>query len=113
MKNLIISTLSALALSSLVTPVLANEAVAINRDNASNINQITPFNLVNSSYQGRFRDRGIPSHLSLLSGIRSNRIKAEDLVKGAITSGRLTEEALNNPQYLHSVQFLLNNLTRH
>ncbi len=105
MKKLVISTMSALAFSSLVTPVMADEVNAIN--------QITPFNLVRGSYQGHFRGRGIPSHNSLLSGVRSKRIKTEDLVRGAIASGRLSEATLQDTRYLNSVKFLLNDLARH
>ncbi|MEM8674372.1 MAG: hypothetical protein AAGF83_10930 [Cyanobacteria bacterium P01_G01_bin.67] len=113
MKKFVISTMSALAFSSLVTPVLADEVNTINRANASGINQITPFNLVQGSYQGRFRGRGIPSHSSLLTWVRSKRIKAEDLVRGAIASGRLSEATFQDTRYLNSVKFLLGNLARH
>ena len=113
MKNFVISTLSALAFSSSFTPVLADEVTAINRANVSRINQITPFNLVHGSYQGRFTDRGIPSNVSFVSGIRSNKIKAEDLVKVAIASGRLSEATLQDTRYLKSVKFWLGNLARH
>ncbi len=55
MKRLVISTLSALAFSSLVAPAFASEIAAANRNTASNINEITPFNLVSASYQFSFR----------------------------------------------------------
>ncbi|VEP17815.1 conserved hypothetical protein [Hyella patelloides LEGE 07179] len=112
MKNSIISTLSALIVSSLVTPVLANEVITINRANAIKIERITPFNLVHGSYQGRFTNQGIPSNLSLLSKIHSHRIQAEDLVQAAIASGRLAKDTLNDAQYLNSVEWLLNQLDR-
>ncbi len=113
MKNTVISTLFALTISSLTTPILADEVSAINRAGMGKIQQITPFNLVNGSYQGRFTNQGIPPNASLLSKIRSNRIKAEDLVKGAIASGRLSEDTLNDVRYLNSVKFFLNQLSRH
>ena len=110
MKRFFISTLSVLALSTVATPAIANEVVAVNRDTASQINEISPFNLVSGSYQGRFKAQGIPSNGALKLAILTNRIEAEDLVRGAIAEGRLTEETLNDRQYLHSVNALLENL---
>ena len=111
MKRLIISTLSVLALSSIATPALANKTVAINSSNAAEqINQITPFNLVSGSYQGRFKSQGIPSNGALITAVNTNRIEAEDLVKGGIASGRLTEETLGDRGYLNSVTVLLKKL---
>ena len=89
MKRLVISTLSALALSSLVTPAFAGKIAAANGKTANNINEITPFNLVSSSYQGRFEDRGIPAYHAFLQAVRTDRIEAEDLVQSAITQCQL------------------------
>ena len=50
---------------------------------------------------------GIPSYSAFLSAIRSNRIEAQDLVQSAITSGRLSEDTLNDTEYLNSVDVLL------
>ena len=110
MKRLVISALSVLALSSLATPVLANEVVAVNNDTKSTIKQITPFRLVSGSYQGRFETQGIPSAGSLVTAVNTNQIEAKDLVEGAIASGRLTEATLSDRRYLNSVDSLLNNL---
>lgn len=112
MKRLVISTLSALTFFSLVTPTLASEIAATNHNATSNINEITPFNLVSGSYQGRFTNQGIPAYNALLHAIRSDRIGAEDLVRSAITAGRLSKDALNNSQYLHSVDSLLKSLDK-
>ncbi len=71
------------------------------------VTSITPFNLVTASYQGRFTNQGIPSFSAFLSAIRSNRIEAKDLVQSAISAGRLSEETLNDTQYLNSVDVLL------
>ena len=112
MKRLLISTVSALAFSSLVAPAFASEIAAANRNTASNINEITPFNLVSASYQGRFANQGIPSYHAFLSAIRSNRIEAEDLVQSAITAGRLSEDTLKDTEYLNSVDSFLDNLDK-
>ncbi len=71
------------------------------------VSPITPFNLVTGSYQGRFTNHGIPSYSAFLSAIRSNRIEAKDLVQSAISAGRLSEDTLNNTEYLNSVDALL------
>ena len=112
MKRLVISTLSALALSSLVAPAFASEIAAVNRNNTRNINEITPFNLVSGSYQGRFANQGIPSFHAFLQAIRTDRIEAEDLVQSAIAAGRLSEETLNDSSYLNSVDALLDGLDK-
>ena len=112
MKRLVISTLSALAFSSLVTPAFASEIAAAKGKTASNINEITPFNLVSGSYQGRFEAQGIPSYHSFLQAIRTDKIEAEDLVQSAIAAGRLSEDTLTDSSYLNSVDDLLDNLDK-
>ena len=112
MKRLVISTLSALAFSSLVTPAFASEIAAAKSKTASKIKEITPFNLVLSSYQGRFTNQGIPAYHAFLSAIRLNKIEAEDLVQSAINAGRLSEDTLNDTEYLNSVDSLLDNLDK-
>ena len=78
----------------------------------SNINEITPFNLVSGSYQGRFEGQGIPSYHSFLQAVRTDKIEAEDLVKSAIAAGRLSKETLTDSSYLNSVDALLDNLDK-
>lgn len=117
MKRLIISLLSTVALTTLAAPALAEKDPNIqslaSKDAATQtVNPISPFNLITSSYQGRFTSQGIPSNGVLLSGIRSNRIQAEDLVKAAIASNRLNESTLQDRDYLNSVDLLLQNLDR-
>ncbi len=73
---------------------------------------ITPFNLVTGSYQGRFINQGIPSFSVFRSAIRSNKIEAKDLVQSAISAGRLSEDTLNDAEYLNSVDVLLDALDK-
>ena len=110
MKRLLISTLSVLALSSIAVPTLANELVRVSPISTSNIVEITPFNLVTGSYQGLFEDQGIPSSSSLLTAIRTKKITAEDLVRGAIAKGRLSEASLNDTSYINHVQVFMDKL---
>ena len=118
MKRLIISALSALTLTTLVAPAIASEATAsaqnLNRNVVAsrNIIEITPFNLVTGGFQGRFTNQGIPAGGIFLSQIRTNRIEAEDLVKAAIASNRLSEDTLQDRAYLNHVEDLLENLDR-
>lgn len=112
MKRLLITTLSAMALSSLVMPVAANEVAAVRSNSADNILKITPIDLVSGSYQGRFTKHGIPSSGAFLSSVRANQIQAEDLVKVAIAEGRLTEDTLSDRSYLSAVEFALDGLDK-
>ena len=112
MKRLVISTLSALALSSLVAPAFASEIAVAKSKTASNINEITPFALVSGSYQGRFTNQGIPAFHAFLRAVRTDRIEAEDLVQSAIAAGRLSEDTLNDSSYLNSVDALLDGLDK-
>ena len=121
MKRLVISTLSLLALSSFVAPAFAGE-ISFKKSNrniiaASTVSQIqakdiTPFNLVTNSYQGLFRNQGIPSGGAFLSQVRTDKIEAEDLVQVAIASNRLNQEALGDGKYLNHVESLLDNLDK-
>ena len=110
MKTSVLISLSALTLSLLGSPVLANEMSAINRASTRSVVKITPFNLVNNSYQGYFADRGIPSNAAFVSEVKRGKITAEDLVEKAIAQGRLPSETLDDRAYLNSVNAHLNSL---
>ena len=117
MKRLVISALSALTLTTLVAPAMAGEIAfkkSLNRSEVArtSVSQITPFNLVTGSYQGRFTNHGIPAGGSFLSQVKSNRIDAQDLVKAAIASNRLSVETLQDQSYLGYVDSLLENLEK-
>lgn len=103
MKRTLFATLSALTLTLVAAPAFAGEVAAVKQNSLSNINEITPFNLVNRSYQGSFTDQGIPSFGVLVKQANSGRVTAEDLVEVAIAFGRLSPETINNQAYLNSV----------
>ena len=109
MKTSILISLSALTLSLVVAPVLAQERGAIMVP-TRNIIEITPFNLVTSSYQGHFVNQGIPSNAAFITEVKRGKIKAEDLVETAIARGRLSPETLNDRAYLNSVEAHLDGL---
>lgn len=112
MKRLLMITLSTLILSGLAAPTLADELTAINSSSARKVNEISPFALVTGGYQGYFSDQGIPSSSRFTTAIRANKIQAEDLVKSAISRGRLSEDTLNNRAYLNHVRSLMESLDR-
>lgn len=110
MKKSVVISLSALTLSLVAAPVLANEISEINRASTRSIIEITPFNLVTRSYQGYFADQGVPSNGAFITAIETGKVKAEDLVEKAIASGRLAPETINDQAYLNSVTGLLDSL---
>ena len=108
MKSLLIGTVLTLGLT---TSVLAQD-VAIVNTKPFTIREITPFNLVTNSYQGYLSDQGIPSGGIFLSAIRTQKVTAEDLVRGAIAKGRLPEDKINDTEYVNHVDSLLDNLDK-
>lgn len=101
--GLIVTIISAFPTSTLADDNVAAGSQTITR----NIINITPINLVNSAYQGRFADFDIPSHEGFLTAIRTNKIDSKVLVESAIEYGRLDPEKINDSAYLNQVQDLL------
>jgi hypothetical protein len=110
MQYRLIATLSTLILAT-ATPSYSQAAVVISQNANPNLVEITPFDLVEESYQGIFKPE-IPSYETFNSAVRAGKIKAIDLVKSAIAAGRLSEDKLNDKSYLNAVQTQLNNLER-
>lgn len=69
---------------------------------------LTPFHLINLSYQGYFKKQGIPSYATFISEYRQNKINARDLVKAGIEHYMLSADMLNDQEYIHAIdsQFL-------
>ncbi len=117
MKNEILKIATTLALTLAITaPVMANEKLEkitmTSNTTMNNMGNITPFNLVHSSYQGQFKQQGIPSYSGLLTATKSGEVDAESLVKVAIDQGRLDPSYMENSSYLSHVQFILEHLER-
>ncbi len=110
MKLSSIITLSILTTIGFSSPLLAQEKVATNNQQAHNIVEVSPSNLVSAAYQGRFTDQGIPSGSKFIGAIKTNKLQPRDLVKTAISAGRLSESTLNDQSYLHSVRTLADHL---
>ena len=90
---------------------IKNRSVEVVSQN-NTVDKITPYDLVTASYQGQFTDRGIPSGSKLITATRLNQIQAEDLVRGAISTGRLSEATLSDRSYLSRVNSMLVHLSR-
>lgn len=103
MKRSFMTVLSILTIAATI-PAQAQETTVYNQNINRDIEQITPFNLVQQSYQGFFKAQGIPNHSAFISEVISGNIKAEDLVKIAVDRGRLTPETLSDRSYIYSVQ---------
>jgi hypothetical protein len=93
-------------------PVLAESEISANTQTLKEMNEISPYDLVTGSYQGRFSDQGIPSANRFVYNVRANKIKAKDLVEVAIAEGRLPESSLNDKAYLHNVKSIMDTLDR-
>ena len=112
MKRLILTGISVLLATANASTASAQH-IAINSATLNRTvvtSQLTPFNLVSLANQGYFQAQGIPSSGALISAHRSGRVSAEDLVKSAVTTHRLSPEVLNNRGYLSAVNFQLSNL---
>jgi hypothetical protein len=115
MKRALIAALSTLAVIAPAT-VYAQQVTTMNQNTNQNMTrkivEVTPVNLVQHGYQGYFSEQGIPSGEAFMSAVSRGKVKAEDLVKGAIARGRLSPEKLNDRNYLHDVRVQLHTLNR-
>ncbi len=112
MKRSLIIAISIMSSIGIASPILAQTRVSINSEMAAQVIKINPYDLVTAGYQGRFSNQGIPSAGRFTSAVRSNQIKAKDLVKVAISQRRLSAEALEDRAYLSHVQSILDGLDK-
>ena len=110
MKTALLMSLSALTLSLVATPTLANEISQNDLASTGSIVEISPFDLVYGAYQGNFTDSGIPGYANLNMAVDAGRVNAEVLVEEAIAKGRLSPETIDDRAYLNSVAGLLDSL---
>lgn len=71
---------------------------------------LNAFNLTTVAYQGRLSEDGIPGYGSLANGVNSGSITAEDVIQAAVDSGRLSEMALQDSEFVRTVSNSLNRL---
>ncbi|PSB59632.1 hypothetical protein [Chamaesiphon polymorphus] len=71
---------------------------------------VTPFELVHSAYQGKYRSHSIPGFGSFIDGARTGKITAKDLVKAAIESKQLPPQAIADRSYLGYVDLQLKSM---
>lgn len=112
MKRFSLITLSAIATLGWASPSFAQSQVTINTQNPRPIVEITPYDLVTASYQGRFLAQGIPAASRFTTAVRNNKITSKDLVKTAIATGRLPETTINDQSYLRQVSNMIDNFHR-
>ena len=112
MKRFSIIAISAIATWGLAIPLSAQSVVALNAQEMSQTNEITPYGLVMAGYQGQLSKQGIPSGSRFITATRLNKIEAEDLVQSAIAAGRLSETTLNDRSYLYRVEMIVKHLAR-
>lgn len=112
MKRSLIVAIALMSAMGIASPTLAESKTAINSQNTRKVLEISPFNLVNAAYQGRYINQGIPAAGRFKTSIHSNRIMAKDLVKAAIAQRRLSPKTLEDKSYIQNVQSLLDSLDR-
>ena len=112
MKHFSTIALSIIAAWGFATPLLAQSNDAKDTQIEQQVNQISPYELVTASYQGRFVDSGIPSGSRFITATRLHQIDAQDLVQTAISAGRLSEAALEDRSYLSRVDSIIIHLSR-
>lgn len=93
MQRIVLSTLFALTLSSFITPATKAQG-----------DRFSQFDLVHLAKQGFFKDHNISSHQGFCSAVKSKEVKAKDLVKAGISEDRLSPEAIDDKDYLKSVE---------
>ena len=107
MKRLFIIAISAISAMGIALSASAQTKVSINSHNAREVREISPYDLVTASYQGRFTDYDIPAASGFIAAVRANKIKAKDLVEVAIAQRRLSSETLNDKAYLSHVRSMM------
>lgn len=111
MRKLVFTGLGALVFASstlyLASSVSARETIAVRQSS-----RITPYNLVSRGYQGAFKSQGIPSASVFLRKAQSGKITAVELIQAGITSGRLSESAIDDLSYVQAVDSVLTRMVR-
>lgn len=108
MKRLIISGLSIFMMVGATTPAIRAQETTNNRT----VSQLTPFSLVTQAYRGYFKNQGIPGYQRFIAAYQNGQIDARDLVKSAIATNQLSEEALTDQGYINAVKVNLEGLQR-
>ena len=112
MKNRILIGLSALALSLVATPTLAQEISQNSQTSTGSIVEITPFDLVYGAYQSNFTNSGIPGYANFITAVNTGQVEAKDLVEEAISKRRLAPDTIDNRGYLYSVDGLMREIAQ-
>ncbi|MFL9458642.1 MULTISPECIES: hypothetical protein [Nostocales] len=107
MKNLIVGSISALLLSTISPHVVRAEQTAYNPtvwgETSSNLARISPVGLVHSAYRGQLQSQGIPSYNDFQTAYQSKLFSAVDIVRSAVKSNLLPQQALADSGYINAV----------
>lgn len=105
MKRFIFSSLSALLLTAAIAPIVqAQTAPPVSPTNVQTaVTAATPAEVVSLAYQGFFESEGIPKYGRLIDAAEVGDVTAEDLVKVAIGTRRVSPDVANDPNYLAAV----------
>lgn len=96
-KILLVSGLSLFSLGFVaISPVRAQNV-------ESEVNNLTPRELVSLARQGRFNAQGIPGYSRFRSAVRSGDVNAEKLISSAVAQNRIPESTLQNRDFMDAV----------
>ncbi len=73
---------------------------------------LNPHQLVSLARQGTFRELEIPGYSNLIAGYRTGSIEAEDLIRAAIDTNRLSANTLSDRSFISAVDFELQQLAQ-
>ncbi|MGJ3253932.1 MAG: hypothetical protein ACFE0J_22790 [Elainellaceae cyanobacterium] len=114
MKRLVLGGLTTLLVSAVATPAAVAEmqtGAVSSPMSYDDVRMTEAFNLVSFAYRGQLEDEGISSYGQLVNDFRTGDISAEDVVRAGIEDGYLTENALEDEDYLNAVRTQLNAFT--
>ena len=97
-KTLLVSGLSIIGLSLITTTPVRSQNIE------SQVNNLTPRELISLARQGRFNAQGIPGYSRLGSSVRSGKVDAEKLVASAISQNRLPKSTLQDSNFISAVE---------
>ena len=106
MKRLLSAGLGALVVgisASVMLPPVSATPITVARLSS----EITPYDLVSSGYQGRYKSQGIPSAQAFLLGAQTGKVTATKLIEAGIAMERLADNKLDDQTYVRAVQNIL------
>jgi len=103
MKNIINSLIFTSMFVFMANPSYADELVMKSKISHFTGYETNPNNLVDLGYQGYFKPQGIHSASLFIHQVNTGKITAKKLVQIGIDNGRLSEDKINDDNYINSV----------